>query len=194
MSDPRRTTEYERCPAPWEENFYRTGDTRPPKSHRGLVALLLVVIIILGSVVAVLGMMNIRLFRQLDMLQEQNTAPMRFDSDGKEDSVAEPPVVSNNSAGTPILGLSGYMLSSFDQMVYRLPNGFYIVSVSDDSDAAAKGVLPGDLLLQLNGVSVADADTLKTQVQNCRVGESVSLVVFRSGQQYTFSVTVGEAK
>lgn len=194
MFEPHRTTEYEGCPQPWEESFYRTGDTHPPKSHRGLISLLLVVIIILGSVVGILGMMNIRLFRRLDMLQEQSTAPMRFDGDSIDASVAEPPVVSGNVAGTPILGLSGYILSSFDQMVYRLPNGFYIVSVSDDSDAAAKGVLPGDLLLQLNGVSVADADTLKTQVQNCQVGESVSLVIFRSGQQYTFFVTVGEAK
>lgn len=194
MFEPHRTTEYEGCPQPWEESFYRTGDTHPPKSHRGLISLLLVVIIILGSVVGILGMMNIRLFRRLDMLQEQSTAPMRFDGDSIDASVAEPPVVSGNVAGTPILGLSGYILSSFDQMVYRLPNGFYIASVSDDSDAAAKGVLPGDLLLQLNGVSVADADTLKTQVQNCQVGESVSLVIFRSGQQYTFSVTVGEAK
>lgn len=194
MSDPRRTTEYEGCPAPWDTGFYQTGDTHPPKSHRGLIALLFVVIIILGSVVGVLGMMNVRLFRQLDTLYAQSTAPMRFDGEGEDGAVAEPPVVSGDTAGTPILGLSGYMLSSFDQMVYRLPRGFYIVALSDGSDAAAKGILPGDVLLQLNGAAITDADTLKTQVQNCRVGDTVSLTVFRSGEQYTFSVTVGNAK
>ena len=190
MNDPNWTTEYESCPKPWEENFYQTGNTRPPKSRRGLISFLLVIIIILGSVVGFLGMMNIRLFRQLDMLYDQSTAPLRFDGEGN--SAASAPVVSDESAGASILGLSGYMLSSFDQMVYRLPGGFYIASVS--GDAAAKGILPGDVLIQLNGVSVTTADALITQVQNCRVGDDVSLVVFRSGEQHLFSVAVEETK
>lgn len=186
MSDPNRTTEYEGYPV--EENFYQTGLTHLPKSHRGLIAFLLVIIIILGSVVGILGMMNIHLFRQLDMLQGQDTAPVCFD--GNDDAVPSVPVVSGETAETTVLGLSGYILSSFDQMVYRLPGGFYIASVS--GDAAAKGILPGDVLMQLNGVSVTNADTLIAQAQNCRVGDAVSLVVFRSGEQHLFSVAVEE--
>ncbi len=194
MNDKNWTTEQPDRPEPWEQSFYQTGNTRPPKSHRGLIAFLLVVIIILGSISGILGMMNIRLFRQLDMLYAQGTTPMRFDGDGSDHSVPEPPLVLDDSSGAPILGLSGYILSSFEQMVYRLPHGFYIVSVSDDSDAAAEGILPGDVLLQLNDTRVTDAEALKTLVQNCRVGDTVSVSVFRSGKQYSFSITVGEAK
>ena len=190
MSDPNRTTEYENQPEIPEENFYQIGNTQLPKSHRGLIAFLLVVIILLGSVVGILGMMNVHLFRQLDMLQAQDSTPMRFDEDSTADSSM--PVVQSESAEILVLGLSGYILSSFDQMVYHLPNGFYVSSVSEGSDAAAKGILPGDVLTQLNGVGLTDADTLEAQVQNCQPGDSVSLVVFRSGEQYTFYITVNE--
>ena len=36
---------------PWEQGYYETGRTRPPKNNRGLIAILLVVIIFLGGMV-----------------------------------------------------------------------------------------------------------------------------------------------
>ena len=50
-------------PEPWEQNFYQTGSTKPPKNHRGLVAAALVAIIFFGGIFSALGLMNIRLFR-----------------------------------------------------------------------------------------------------------------------------------
>ena len=190
MNDPQRTTEYDFCPEPVEENFYQTGDTHIPQSHRGLIAFLLVVIIILGSVVGFLGLMNVRLFRALDEMSAQSTVPMRFDDAGN--TAPSTPLMVGESAGTPVLGLSGYILSSFEQMVYRLPQGFYIVSV--DGDAQVKGVQPGDVLVKLGGISVTDMESLKSQVQACRAGETISLDIVRSGKEYTFSVVIGEIK
>ena len=34
---------------PWNQGTYRTGSTRPPKSHGGLLALLLVLVILLSG-------------------------------------------------------------------------------------------------------------------------------------------------
>ena len=51
---------------------YQTGSTRPPKNSSGLVAFLLVVVIVLLGVVTLLGVMNVKLFRQLgDQLPEE---------------------------------------------------------------------------------------------------------------------------
>ena len=50
-------------PDPWEQDYYQTGSTRPPKNNRGLIAVLLVVIIFLGGIVSALSLLNIRLFR-----------------------------------------------------------------------------------------------------------------------------------
>ena len=53
-------------PAPWDDGEYGTGRTQPPKSHSGLVAILLIAIILLVSTVTLLGILNIRMFRQLN--------------------------------------------------------------------------------------------------------------------------------
>lgn len=63
---------------PWDRGVYRTGSTKPPKSHGGLIAILLVAVILLSGIVTVLGVMNIRLFRQLNSIQEDKTLPIVF--------------------------------------------------------------------------------------------------------------------
>ena len=39
---------------PWDQGLYETGPTRPPKSHRGLIAVLLVLVILLSGIISVL--------------------------------------------------------------------------------------------------------------------------------------------
>ena len=63
-------------PAPWDDGEYGTGRTQPPKSHSGLVAILLIAIIILMSTVTLLGVLNIRMFRQLN--QRENTQSLNI--------------------------------------------------------------------------------------------------------------------
>lgn len=50
--------------APGSESYY-TGNTKPPKSRRGLIAVLLVAVIFLGGLSTALGLLNVRMFRQL---------------------------------------------------------------------------------------------------------------------------------
>ena len=51
---------------PWDQDSYKTGSTKPPKNRGGAIAVLLVAVILLGGVASVLGVMNVRLFRQLN--------------------------------------------------------------------------------------------------------------------------------
>ena len=60
---------------PWDQGEYRTGVTKPPKKHTGLIAVLLVAVILLCGVVSILGVMNIRLFQQLSSIPEKNDLP-----------------------------------------------------------------------------------------------------------------------
>lgn len=56
----------------WDDSVYGTGRTDPPKSRGGLVALMLILVIFLCGVVTVLGILNVKLFRQLKVQQEQD--------------------------------------------------------------------------------------------------------------------------
>ena len=57
---------------PWDDSVYGTGPTQPPKNRGGLLALLLILIIFLCGIVTVLGILNIRLFRQLNRQEEKD--------------------------------------------------------------------------------------------------------------------------
>ena len=66
-------------PEPWEQDSYRTGSTHPPKSHSGAIAVLLTAVILLCGVTTALGMLNIKLFSQLN--QADDPAAGFYDSD-----------------------------------------------------------------------------------------------------------------
>ena len=66
---------------PWNQGTYRTGSTRPPKSHGGLIALLLVLVILLSGITTILGVVNIRLFRQVNTAEPRETLPISFSND-----------------------------------------------------------------------------------------------------------------
>lgn len=65
---------------PWDEGVYGTGNTHPPKSYGGIIALLLIVVILLCGIVTMLSIMNIRLFRELSMEKKEESAALSFSS------------------------------------------------------------------------------------------------------------------
>lgn len=61
---------------PWSSGVYETGRTRPPKSHSGLVAVLLVAVVFLGGLVSALGIVNAQLFAKLN--RHESAEPVSF--------------------------------------------------------------------------------------------------------------------
>lgn len=61
MDQEKKTTQY---PEP-EEETYQTGRTQPPKSHGGVFALLVGLVILLCGVTSALSLLNIRMFWEL---------------------------------------------------------------------------------------------------------------------------------
>ena len=72
---------------PWGDWEYGTGRTRPPKSHSGMIAALLILIILLCGVVSVLGVLNIRLFQKLTQ-QEEEASAIAFAEEVEETTTA----------------------------------------------------------------------------------------------------------
>lgn len=89
---------------PWDDAVYGTGNTQPPKSHGGIIALLLIAVIFLTGIVSVLGLMNVKLFRALNEKNEEAQAlPFSF-QENPEDiaSVTVNPSLSAESATQPV--------------------------------------------------------------------------------------------
>lgn len=90
------------------------------------------------------------------------------------------------------LGMIGQAIPLFYQLYYELPEGFYITSVDGASDAFLKGISIGDILISINGQSLESITDLSEAVGDFKPGDSVSVVVYRSGQHYELIITLGE--
>lgn len=97
-------------------------------------------------------------------------------------------------SGRPSIGLQGEGISIFYQRYYRLPAGLYITEVEPGSEAAAKEIQEGDILISLDGTRVYSMDELNTLLYNYKAGDTVTLTVYRSGYTADVSITLAEAK
>ena len=96
-------------------------------------------------------------------------------------------------SGRPTLGITGEALSGFYQYYYRMPAGIYITALEENSDAAAKGIEPGDILISIEGIRVTDMDSLKSALLNYEIGHCVNVIIYRGGRQYSVSLTLHES-
>ena len=83
------------------EGYYGTGDTTPPKDHVGVISLVLVLLVGISSLLSVLSLLNVKVFREPE--PTELSAPVSFyvSADGvlsaelepREPAVTEPPVL-----------------------------------------------------------------------------------------------------
>lgn len=97
-------------------------------------------------------------------------------------------------SGRPTLGLTGESLSVFYQHYYRLPSGLYITHVEKASDSYEKGILEGDILISLNDVKITTMNELKAAFNGMAVGDTLTAVIYRGGQQYSVELALTEDK
>ena len=109
-------------------------------------------------------------------------------------NVADQLIAQGYVAGSPSLGLSGEAVTALIQNYYGLPAGIYITQVDTGSDAAVKGLTVGDILVSVNGTSIATAEDLIKAVAAYKIGDPIEAVIYRDGTPYTITLTVEEAK
>ena len=97
-------------------------------------------------------------------------------------------------SGRPWLGLTGEGFSPFYQRFYRVPTGLYITQVDPGSPAEAVGVMPGDILVTMDGAGIASMEDLNAALYAHQVGDRVNLTVFRNGLQADVEVALTENK
>jgi alpha-beta hydrolase superfamily lysophospholipase len=72
-------------------------------------------------------------------------------------------------------------------------DGLSVATVAPRSAAANAGIVEGDVLLSLNGVTIRDAQTLSARMRFIRPGEAVTVAVMRGGQPLDMQMTPDEA-
>ena len=72
------------------------------------------------------------------------------------------------------------------------PEGALVSNVSPDSPAARAGLQAGDVILGINGASIAESNQLRMQVSMMNPDQSVKLKIFRNGQTRDVAVEISE--
>ena len=100
--------------------------------------------------------------------------------------------VSSRTAGTPAVGIVISDVSEEQSQYYGLEEpGVYIAQVTGDN-AIRAGFKEQDRIVSFNGTEVKDSSTFITLVRKCKVGDTVTIVVSRGGQEIEIKTELEE--
>ena len=90
----------------------------------------------------------------------------------------------NDNSGIK-LGIEGYMTSQGQMSNYRLPDGFYITAINENSYADKSELEIGNIITEIDGNKVTSVDTIKKVLNKKNKGDKVSLTIkYASRSQY----------
>ncbi len=92
--------------------------------------------------------------------------------------------------GRPSIGITVGAIPDSAKEHYELPSGLYISAVAEGSDAAAKGILPGDIITEVDGVAVTVTSELSAMKDKLSVGDTMHFVIWRDGQILAFDIAL----
>lgn len=97
-------------------------------------------------------------------------------------------IATGKVSGRPGIGITVGAIPYDAADRYSLPDGLYISVVEPNSDAYAKGVQEGDVLVAVNGTPVYDTQDVGLIRDGFNVGDTLTLTIYRNGE--TFDVEV----
>ena len=95
-------------------------------------------------------------------------------------------------SGRPTLGLTGETITPFDQYYFHIPEGLYLNDVDPHSDAYEQDITPGHILISLDGLVITSQIQLEAFVNKLSIGDTVTAVFYRDGEEHTMTLTVTE--
>ncbi len=169
----------------WDDSVYSTGRTEPPKNRGGLVALMLILLIFLSGIVTVLGVLNIKMFRELKVQENQDELTISFST---EPTVPPPthPVAIANEIQEEVMPFGNLNLHPSPQSIANVPveggmalqdiytqNIPSVVSIScqgyGSSSTGTGVVLSADGYVVTNAHVVEDAMSISVQLTDDRI-------------------------
>jgi len=91
----------------------------------------------------------------------------------------------------PFLGVEYRMISRQMAVLNEIPEGAYIMNVVSGSPAARSGVAAEDIITKIDGDKVTTSNDLARIIGKKKVGDTVSLIIWRDGAEKSISVTLG---
>ncbi len=91
----------------------------------------------------------------------------------------------------PYLGVQYRMIGRQMAILNDLPEGAYVMDVVSDTPAAKAGVKAEDIITKVNGEKLTESNDLAKVVGKKKVGDIVTLTIWRNEKEVTISLTLG---
>ncbi len=103
-------------------------------------------------------------------------------------------LIANGEVVYPYLGISYAMIDGEIAALNNLPvqNGALISDVVPGTPAAAGGLQPGDIIVEIGGTSLARDNSLRYVLTQYQPGDTVELTVLRNNREISLTVTLVE--
>ncbi len=99
-------------------------------------------------------------------------------------------LLETGTAQQPFLGITAAQVSAQEREQLGIEGGVEIQSVSDGSAAAAAGLQPGDVIVEIGGAPVRSMEELLSALRSHAPGDQVAVVVLRDGERVELTATL----
>ncbi len=101
-------------------------------------------------------------------------------------------IIENGDIERANLGIAGYDVDEelAQQEGLKVTQGIYVAEVMPGSGAQFSGILPGDVVVELDGKSVKNFEDIRDQMRFSKVGDTVKLKILRNGSYETIAVKI----
>lgn len=101
-------------------------------------------------------------------------------------------IIDKENDPNPYIGITiseKYTAEILTQLGY--PTGAVVKSVISGSPAEKAGIRSGDIIVEFNSVAISDYTVLGDAITKSKVGETVTVKIYRSGRYYSTSLKIG---
>ena len=145
-------------------------------------------------------------YGQVIGINSQKIAATEFEGIGFAISINEAQPIINDLiehgyvTGRVKIGITMQIIDQMSAQMYGYQPGVGVVSVEANSPAAKAGLVPGDIITEIDGESVLSSEKLNQILEKHKPGDEITLTVFRQrsqsygkDQELTMKLELGEA-
>ena len=100
-------------------------------------------------------------------------------------------LIQHGSIERPAVGITVYTLTEAMAAKLGVPQGVFVESVVKGGPAAQAGLRAGDVILAANGREISEQKELIAIINECSVGDSITLRVHRAGEELELTIRLG---
>jgi len=103
-------------------------------------------------------------------------------------------LITEGSIERPAVGITVYTINELIAAEMGLPfnDGVYVASVVTGGPASIAGIMAGDIIFSANGKEIKEQSELIDMINECQIGDTITVGIYRNGQEITCSISLGD--